>query len=44
MSVSDPGRAEGKVTLNRLVLCVTPRFAQSSADCEHLGRGRGPGN
>ena len=44
MSVSDPGRAEGKVKLNWLVLGVTPRFAQASVNHERLGSGRGPGS
>ena len=44
MSVSDPGRAEGKVKLSWLGLCVTPRFAQASVNHERLGRGRSPGS
>ena len=43
MNVSDPGRAEGKVKLSWLVLCVTPRFAQASGNRECLGSGRAQG-
>lgn len=43
MSVSGPGRAEGKVKPDAVVPCVPLQFARSFVKHEYLGRGEGAG-
>ena len=43
MSISGPGRAEGKVKPDAVVLCAPLQFARSCVKHEQLGRGEGAG-